>query len=122
MASLRQKIAELERRMLALEARQIPWRADAASKAGAPDSAPDRVGNLMKSSHEMMDAIKELRAQCDKLGQRPEQIQVFVENGIVFAKAFFEDLANDAEVSFEQPWGFRCRDAKKLIEEALHVE
>jgi hypothetical protein len=122
MASLRAKIAELERRMLALEARQIAWRADAASKAGSPDSGPDHVNDLMKASHGMMDAIKELRAECDKLGKRPEQIQVFVERGIVFARAYFEDLANDVDVSFEQPWGFRCRDAKKLFEEALHVE
>jgi hypothetical protein len=122
MASLRAKIAELERRMLALEARQLAWRHDAASKAGKPDSGPDPLADFFKTSHEMMEAIQEMRAQCDKLGQRPEQIDVFVEHGTVFAKAFFEDIDHSIDVSFKQPWGFRCRDAKKLFEEALHVE
>jgi hypothetical protein len=48
--------------MLALEARQLVWRQDAASRAGAPDSAPDAVGDLMSSSHAMLEAISTLRA------------------------------------------------------------
>jgi hypothetical protein len=120
MASLRAQIAELQRRMLALEARQIVWRADAASRAGAPDSAEDALADLVSSTHGMMAAIAKLREQCN--GRRPEQIDVFVEEGVVFANAFFGD-DDDVSVNFPQPvLGFRRDDCRKLFEEALHVE
>jgi hypothetical protein len=120
MASLRAKIAELERRMVALEARQLAWRHDAASKAGKPDSVSDTLADLVSSSHDMMAAISELREKCR--GKRPEQIDVHVEEGTVFAHAWFEDQT-DVTVDFPQPvFGFRRSDCKKLFEEALHVE
>jgi hypothetical protein len=120
MASLRAKLAELERRMLALEARQLVWRQDAASRAGAPDSAPDTLSGLISASHDMMEAIAKLREQCR--GARPDQIDVFVEGGVVFANAFLED-GTDVSVDFPQPpLGFRRADCKRLFEEALHVE
>jgi hypothetical protein len=107
--------------MLALEARQLVWRQDAASRAGAPDSAPDAVGDLMSSSHAMLEAISTLRAQCAERCRRPEQVDVFVERGVVFARAYFDDDDDVEEVTFDQPWGFRRSTARELFEEALNV-
>jgi hypothetical protein len=120
MASLRAKLAELERRLLALEARQLAWRLDAANRAGAPDSVSDTLADIVSSSHDIMKAIAELRGKCR--GSRPEQIDVHVEEGTVHCTAWFEDQT-DVSVDFPQPvLGFRRSDCKKLFEEALHVE
>jgi hypothetical protein len=123
MASLRAKLAELERRMLALEARQLAWRHDAASKAGAPDSAPeDTLASIMSSTHDMMAAIAELREKCR--GRRLDQIDIYVEEGVVNAVAYLDEGPDTTVcVTFDQPvLGFRRSDCKKLFEEALHVE
>jgi hypothetical protein len=117
MASIRQRIAELERRLIAIEARQIAWRHDAASRAGAPDSVPAELEQFLPTS-EMLEALAELRAQCDARGEKPDQVDVGTEDGQSYATAWFVD-GEQATATFKKPANFRANDAKKLFEEAL---
>jgi hypothetical protein len=121
MASLRAKLAEMERRLIALEARQIAWAHDSAIRGGSPashpPSLPDDLVDVLPSS-DMMAALAELRASCTERGERPEQVDVFTENGETCARAWFVD-GSDAFVTFKTPPAFRARDAKRLFEEAL---
>jgi len=117
MASLRAKIAELERRLIAIESRQLLWRHDASSRAGAPDSVPAELEQFLPTS-KMLDALAELRARCDARGEKPEQVVVGTEDGQSYATAWFVD-GEQATATFKKPANFRASDAKKLFEEAL---
>jgi hypothetical protein len=122
MATLRAKIAELERRILAIEARQLAWRYDAASRAGKPDSVADDLVDILMPSHGMLQAIAELRARCDEQRKNPDQVNIIIEGDYVFARALF---GHDTEVnvSFDRPpLGFRRADCERLFREACNVE
>jgi hypothetical protein len=120
MPTLRQELAELKRRMLALEARQILWRCVAAGNPGAPDSLNSNLADLAPTPA-MLEAIVDLRTRCAECGERPEQIDIHTEDGVACANAWFPD-GSEESVVFELPRPVRIRDARRIFEEALGVE
>jgi hypothetical protein len=115
MASLRQEIAELRRRLTALEARQLAWRHDAAA-SGSPETGASWTGPVaFELTDGMRGALDTLWQRRVAYGQPFSQVDVSLcEDGTTVAvRGYFRD-GNDAEVSFEKPQNFdwlRCRRA-----------
>jgi hypothetical protein len=74
MPTLHQRIVELEKRLTAIEARQLMWRHDAASRAGKPDSVSDAaLADIISSSRDVMKAVTELRRSVQGDCAAPER-------------------------------------------------
>jgi hypothetical protein len=114
-ASLREEIADLKRRLIAMEARQIAWRHDAAARPGAGDCA---VASIPSSG--VLRACADLAKLVAERGQAVEQVDVYTEDRETCARAYLLD-GSDVCVSFETPQDFRARDLRRALAESFHV-
>jgi hypothetical protein len=114
--SLRSEIAELRRRLTALEALMLVWRHDAASRPGAGDCRAD----VLLPSSGVLRACADLAKLVAERGQAVEQVDVYTEDRKTCARAYFLD-GSDAAVSFETPQDFRARDLRRALEESFVV-
>jgi hypothetical protein len=115
MASIRALLAELNRRVIALEARQLVWRHDAASRPDAGDCVVDPI-----PSPAVLSAVANLATLVAERGQAVEQVDVYTEDSETCARAFLSD-GSDVCVSFATPQNFRARDLRRVLAESFHA-
>jgi hypothetical protein len=123
MPSLRAELAELKKRMLALEARQLAWRHDSAA-SGSPETGASWTGPV---AFELTDGM---RAALDVLWERSvEYGQPFVQVAVnpcedgetILVCAYFKD-GNDTSVDFEKPKDFDWLACRRALEAHLNVQ
>jgi hypothetical protein len=121
MPSLRAEIAELRRRLVALEARQLVWRHDAAAggKPGSPDYCQ---GPAFELTDDMRDALDKLWARSVQSGQPFAQVDVSLceDDTTVAVRAYLRNGA-DVSVYFDQPPNFDALACRSAFETHLNV-
>jgi hypothetical protein len=120
MPSLRAEIAELRRRLVALEARQLVWRHDAAAgKPGAPDfwQAP-----TFELTDQMRRALDALWARSVEYGQPFAQVDInpCEDDTTVAVRAYLRN-GSDITVYFDQPPDFDAFGCRRAFEAHLNV-
>jgi hypothetical protein len=118
--SLRAEIAELRRRLVALEARQLAWRHNAAGNPGAPDCLPTAAP--IELTQEMRQALDQLWERRVKRGVAFDQVAVALceDEATVAVTAYFVD-GLDAYVYFPAPPEFDALKCCRAFEAHLHV-
>jgi hypothetical protein len=113
--SIRAELAELNRRLIAVEARQIVWRHDAAARPGAGDCGVDPM-----PSSGVLRACADLAKLVAERGQAVDQVDVYTEDRETCARAFLSD-GSDVSVAFSTPPDFRARALRRALEESFVV-
>jgi len=112
MPTLRQQIAELERRVLAVEARQILWANRA--EGGSPETGATSVSEVLPSI-DVLRAVADLAVQVAERGSPVEQIDIGSEDGNTYATAHLVD-GDQVSITFATPRNFRARDLRCALE------
>jgi hypothetical protein len=123
MATLRQEIAELKRRMIALEVRQLRWRADTAA-SGSPVTGASWTGPVaFDLTDDMRGALDTLWQRSVDYGQPFVQVDVhpYEDGTTVAVRAYFKD-GNDTSVDFEKPKDFDWLACRRALEAHLNVQ
>jgi hypothetical protein len=115
MPTLRQQIAELERRVLAVEARQILW-AQGAAASGSPEAGATSVSEVLPSL-DVLRAVADLAVQVAERGSPVEQINIGTEDGYTYAVAHLED-GDQVSATFATPRNFRARVLRCALEQS----
>jgi hypothetical protein len=120
MPSLRAELAELRRRLTALEARQLVWRHDAAGSPGAPDSwngaPPFELTDGMRA------ALDTLWQRSVDYGQPFAHVEVInCEDKTILVQAYFKD-GTDTSAHFDQPENFDAFACRRAMEAHLNVQ
>jgi hypothetical protein len=122
MASLRAEITELRRRLIALEARQLAWRHDAAA-SGSPETGASWTGPVaFDLTDDMRGALDALYQRSVDYGQPFSQVDVnLCEDGkTVAVRAYFQD-GNDTSVDFAKPQDFDWHACRRSFGDYLNV-
>jgi hypothetical protein len=122
MPSLRAEIAELRRRMVALEARQLVWRHDAAAAVGSP-GAPDYCqGAAFELTDGMRGALDTLWQRSVECGQPFAQVDITLcEDDTTIAVRGYLRNGRDFSVYFDQPPDFDAFACRRAFEVHLNV-
>jgi hypothetical protein len=120
MAILRQEIAELKKRMLALESRQLAWRYDAAASA-SPEAGASYSGPDYELTDEMRSSLDTLWQRSVEYGQTYDQVSITpLDDASVTATAYFKD-GTDTCVQFAKPPEFDASACRRAMEAHLNV-
>jgi hypothetical protein len=108
--------------MVALEARQLVWRHDAAAggSPGAPDFLNGAAFELTDGMRQALDMLWERSVEC---GQPFAQVDVSLceDAATVAVRAYFRN-GSDTSVYFEQPSDFDASACRRAFGAHLHVE
>jgi hypothetical protein len=118
MASLRAEIAELRRRLLAMEARQLAWRYNAAGNPGAGDCWNGEAFEWTTSMQRALDAL-----QSAKRNQLFTQVVISLcdDDKAAIATAFCSN-GTSAAAWFDKPHNFDALVCRNAFEAHLNVE
>jgi hypothetical protein len=120
MATLRQEIAELKKRMLALESRQLAWRYDAAASA-SPEAGASYSGPAYELTDEMRASLDTLWQRSVEYAQPYDQVSITpLDGATITATAYFKD-GTDTYVSFTKPPDFDASACRRAMETHLNV-
>jgi hypothetical protein len=122
MASLRAEIAELRRRLVALEARQLVWRHEVA--AGGSPGAPDyqQGAPAFDLTDQMRGALETLWQRSVQSGQPIAQVDVSLceDDTTVAVRGYLRNGA-DVSVYFDMPADFDALACRRAFEAHLNV-
>jgi hypothetical protein len=120
MASLRAEIAELKRRLIAVEARQLAWR-HATGAGGSPGSPDCWPGPAFELTDDMRAALDTLWQRSVEYGQPFAQVDIALyEDAVtVAARAWFRD-GRETSVDFPKPADFDAIACRRAFE--AHLE